>query len=123
MNASEFTDVFPLDSPDESELTVHADDLFGQVAPIEDDEGELEAEPSSDTKEAEPLPDVMPGFFSSSHVFDESLVSEDDEEAEEEGGDAISSRSFMQNRELSWLTFNERVLDQGDRKTSCRERV
>lgn len=39
---------------------------------------------------------------------------EDDEEDVDEDDDGESeSLSFMQNRELSWLTFNERVLDQG----------
>ncbi|MDO5107796.1 MAG: hypothetical protein Q4D39_05935, partial [Coriobacteriaceae bacterium] len=113
MNAPEISDVFPLDEPDESELAVHADDLFGQVASTEADEGALEAEPSPDVQVAEATPDAMPGFFSAGHAYGESLVSEDDEEAEEENDDTISSRSFMQNRELSWLTFNERVLDQG----------
>ncbi len=29
----------------------------------------------------------------------------------------IGSTPYMQNRELSWLTFNERVLDQGADET------
>ena len=38
---------------------------------------------------------------------------EDDEEYDDDEDDDIADRVYMQNRELSWLTFNERVLDQG----------
>lgn len=115
MNAPEFSDVFTLDDSDESEFVVHADDLFGQPASQEADKGEPEAEPSADVRTAEAASEVVRGFSSVNRVLGESLVYEDDEEADEdeEDDDAFMSRSFMQNRELSWLTFNERVLDQG----------
>ena len=37
----------------------------------------------------------------------------EDEEDEEDFDEDVSEYAYMQNRELSWLTFNERVLDQG----------
>ena len=42
---------------------------------------------------------------------EETPAQEDDEEEDYEGVEI--RQGFMQNRELSWLTFNERVLDQG----------
>ena len=114
MNAPEFSDVFPLDESDDYELTVHADDLFGQVVSEgSGDEGHA-SETSVGVFASDAMPGALPGFYSESRIADESLVYEDAEEAEEDEDDeAITSRSFMQNRELSWLTFNERVLDQG----------
>ena len=38
---------------------------------------------------------------------------EEDDELDEDDEDDYDEYAFMQNRELSWLTFNERVLDQG----------
>lgn len=53
-----------------------------------------------------------PGAFEGDRETAEDAFA-DDEYDEDEESNGVSGHSYMQNRELSWLTFNERVLDQG----------
>ena len=54
----------------------------------------------------------MTSFYKAIPTSDAKTVPEPDEPLEDEES-LEASRRYMQNRELSWLTFNERVLDQG----------
>ena len=53
--------------------------------------------------------------YSNASEYEDDIAIDDieDEEDEESEFDGESSFAYMQNRELSWLTFDERVLDQG----------
>ena len=69
--------------------------------------GEFEADQASEP--LAPLSDeaALAGASEGDDAYYEFAADEDEEEEEDSGS------VFMQNRELSWLTFNERVLDQG----------
>ena len=54
-----------------------------------------------------------PAFFNAQSTADEIEDDVDDMFDIEDDDEEPSAYSYMQNRELSWLTFNERVLDQG----------
>ncbi len=57
---------------------------------------------------------ALESFFTASTLSDEAVmagIGEDEYDNEDEYDD--TPRAYMQNRELSWLTFDERVLDQG----------
>ncbi len=83
-----------------------------QVAPLVEAEAPLA--PDSQAGEGTGHRFGISSFYKTHEAMDVfSAEDDDDEEDEDVEADDSSKYAYMQNRELSWLTFNERVLDQG----------
>lgn len=95
---------------------------------INDGENLIESPEEPDTDDMGPSSDETDageaGFASDENILADASEGEDgdvgddadendDEADDEEEDEDEDERAFMQNRELSWLTFDERVLDQG----------
>ena len=122
---------FPPSNEAESETADAAKVVGADVIPANEETGV-----ANDDRDADKAAELVNDDSASEEAEDEAAVVEDDRYASLLGVDAddddaddddeddevdvdedddgeSESLSFMQNRELSWLTFNERVLDQG----------
>ena len=89
-----------------------ADDVFSAVeSQLDADPAEVESPAQEDGNEPNE-PDAMT-FSVPPRAEGEEDPEEEEDDEEEDYEDVEIRQGFMQNRELSWLTFNERVLDQG----------